>query len=385
MTSPDAPPSPHEAAGGWTARRWIPAIEALRGVAALAVIVSHAVGQVYPTIEGAASSPWRSLCTWLGPWGVALFFVLSGFCIHLPQATGLAARGELRAPAWGAFYVRRCRRLLPTHYAALLLSALVGLGFEANLVHPPTLPTFLAHVFMVHTFWAAAFHSINGVLWTIAIEFHFYFAYPVYLALRRRLGPMGTAAMMLAVGLFVYGAGSLHLAGSESRSVVQNLFVVYWWQWAFGAALAEIYASGKSPAWGRLFTAKAAPWAWGLLSLGLAFTDVVVLRLHVRGWLLPALCGMGLLAVVVRPWHPRALGAALSRAGLVSYSLYLVHPIALALAADASRALPGAARIALFVLFSVLLSGLFFLVFERPFLPNRAGAEAAAPPAVAAG
>jgi peptidoglycan/LPS O-acetylase OafA/YrhL len=376
--------APRKTAGGWTVHRWIPAIEALRGVAALSVIIGHAVGQVSPTAEGAAISPLQTLFSWLGSWGVALFFVLSGFCIHLPQATGLAQRGELRSPAWGAFYARRCRRLLPTHYAALILSALVGLRFEANLVHPPTLPAFLAHVFMVHTWWAVAFYSINGVLWTIAIEFHFYFAYPIYLAVRRRLGPIGTTVAMLVVGLFVYGVGTKLLAGSPSRIVVQNLFVVYWWQWAFGAALAELYASGRKPSWAPLFTGSAARWVWGLLSLALAFTDIVVFRLHIRFWLLPAFCGMFLLSTIVRPWRSTPLRAALSRAGLISYSLYLIHPIALALAADASRGLPGAVRILLLIVLSVLCAGVFFLIFERPFLPQRTGTPAAAP-ALAAG
>lgn len=376
MGSPD--PTLQETSRGWAVVRWIPAIEALRGVAALSVIVGHAIGQVHPTVEGAVVSPVQVLFSWLGSWGVALFFVLSGFCIHLPQAAGLAARGELRSPAWAGFYARRCRRLLPTHYAALVLSALVGLRFEANLVHPPTVPTFLAHVFMIHTWWAVAFHSINGVLWTIAIEFHFYFAYPVFLALRRKLGPMGTTAALLVVGLAVYGAASVLLAGRESRVVGQNLFVVYWWQWAFGAALAEIYASGRAPSWAPLFTRRAAPWVWGVLSLALAFADIVVLRLHVRYWLLPLFCAMFLLSVVIRPWKSTPLGIALSRAGLISYSLYLIHPVALALAAEATAGLPGIARILLLIVLSVLCSALFFVVCEAPFLPKRAKATTAA-------
>ncbi len=58
---------------------------------------------------------------------------------------------------------------------------------DESLLSVPTPGQFVAHVFMVHTFVRDAFFSINGVLWTIAVETHFYLLYPIFLVFQRRL------------------------------------------------------------------------------------------------------------------------------------------------------------------------------------------------------
>src|SRR5438034_621967 len=58
--------------------------------------------------------------------GVPLFFVISGFCIHLPQARLLAARGPAGAsPAWRRFFAGRFWRLYPPYLAAIALAFLL--------------------------------------------------------------------------------------------------------------------------------------------------------------------------------------------------------------------------------------------------------------------
>jgi len=108
--------------GEWSVRSWIHTIDPLRGIAAVAVVVHHASEQwrvADPT------SPFRATLFWLGPWGVALFFVLSGFCIHLPNSRKLHNNPNHEID-WPRFAYRRARRLLPTHYAALILSAFLA-------------------------------------------------------------------------------------------------------------------------------------------------------------------------------------------------------------------------------------------------------------------
>jgi len=78
----------------WAPRQWLGSIEALRGIAALAVVLFHAT-----LIYGLAEfTPWTvgAVFQWLGQWGVILFFVLSGFCIHLPAARQLAQGAVFR-------------------------------------------------------------------------------------------------------------------------------------------------------------------------------------------------------------------------------------------------------------------------------------------------
>jgi peptidoglycan/LPS O-acetylase OafA/YrhL len=74
-------------------------IEPLRGIAAVAVVVHHSWRQAF-------SPPIFPLAYWLGDWAVALFFVISGFCIHLPQAARERAGAE-HAIDWRQFFYRR--------------------------------------------------------------------------------------------------------------------------------------------------------------------------------------------------------------------------------------------------------------------------------------
>src|SRR6267142_5392703 len=98
-------------------------IDALRGIAALGVVAYHAVWQ-------AGNSVPQNLFKWpvvfihalssFGYVGVFLFFVISGFCIHLQWAKAQAA-GKPYEIKFGAFWKRRFRRLYPAYLIALVL------------------------------------------------------------------------------------------------------------------------------------------------------------------------------------------------------------------------------------------------------------------------
>lgn len=78
-------------------KHYVPALDAIRGVAILGVFLFHALGMAF----GFDQLPWkgfyRDFDTWrtflplypltYGSAGVSVFFVVSGFCIHLSFAT----------------------------------------------------------------------------------------------------------------------------------------------------------------------------------------------------------------------------------------------------------------------------------------------------------
>src|SRR5262249_32720815 len=138
---------------------------------------------------------------WMGSWGVTLFFVLSGFCIHLPQARKEAEGAPFIG--WKEFYRRRARRLLPTHYASIAFAVAASYLAPTDLISRPTIGTLLAHVFMVHT-WitSAVFYSINAVFWSIAVEVHFYVTYPLLRWMRARFG-LGLLPALLGIAFLV--------------------------------------------------------------------------------------------------------------------------------------------------------------------------------------
>ncbi len=364
------------AAVRWEPQRRIPSLDALRGIAALAVVVHHAGLQRFPMIRPGVGGPDANvsfpLLFWLGTWGVTLFFVLSGFCIHLPQAR----KEREGAPfiGWKEFYRRRARRLLPTHYASIAFAVIAAYFFPTDLITRATIGTLLAHVFMVHT-WidAVVFYSINAVFWSIAVEVHFYVTYPLLQWLRRRLGSSLIVAL-LGVAFVVYLVGFLKPPG-DFRFVVQNLFLVTWWQWGLGVVLADLYVRGTLTSLVRFVVFRGSIWVWGGLSLAVAYTDPTIGGAHVRFWIFPLICAATLLSTAIGP-ERASRARPLEWLGDFSYSLYLMHPVALAVTLRLlpQGVLPGVLATLVDIAASVVLSRLFFHLVERHFLntPPRA-------------
>lgn len=129
----------------------------------------------------------------VGPYGVWLFFVLSGFLI-----TGILLRlrdsGAPLTTALKTFYARRFLRIFPAYYALLALLVVVG--------YPTVNDGLLAHALFLSN-W----HFISqgppyylGHLWSLAVEEQFYLAWPLLVLSMspRRLPWMFGALIVLA-------------------------------------------------------------------------------------------------------------------------------------------------------------------------------------------
>src|SRR5436190_4496676 len=88
------------------------AVDGLRGVACLAVVLHHAYYH-------AGRYQWPLGLPRLlsyGYLGVEIFFVLSGFCLAYPLLNTAKP-----AASWSTYAKRRARRILPAYWAALIL------------------------------------------------------------------------------------------------------------------------------------------------------------------------------------------------------------------------------------------------------------------------
>jgi peptidoglycan/LPS O-acetylase OafA/YrhL len=105
-------------------------IDALRGAAALGVVLYHAAGTIVLPASSSGIERWTiQPVQWFssfGYTGVFLFFVISGFCIHLQWAR-VAATGATPQIHFFAFWKRRVRRLYPPYLAALALYLIIAL------------------------------------------------------------------------------------------------------------------------------------------------------------------------------------------------------------------------------------------------------------------
>jgi peptidoglycan/LPS O-acetylase OafA/YrhL len=358
-------------------------IDMLRALAASAVVASHIAKWpwAFSGRGGLIGQGWGLVEASMGAWGVGIFFVLSGTCIHLPMARALA-RGEVPRLALGPYLKRRLHRIYPPHLLVIFLSWLVAAGVAlppgfAHYLSVPTVGQFWAHIFMVHTFVPGALYSINSVLWTIAIESHFYLVYPLLLLARRRVGMEVITAALFALML------ALRLADQVLPPGLRGLLTVNFpgrlWEWTLGAIVAERLARSDS--------VPAPRWLGLGLALASALAAALALRLPhgilVRDLLAPV--GYGLVVLVLARTELRLsspLDRALVAVGFRSYSLYLVHPIALTLAAAAMlpRVTAPLLQIAGALTAAYGLSALYFTLVERRFLPGQAGGQRQAAP-----
>lgn len=173
----------------------MPALDGLRGLALLGVLLFHANG----ALPG-------------GYLGVDLFFVLSGFLI---TALLLAEERQTGRIALSAFWVRRARRLFPALLSLMPAVALYGRYFarsdELQVLRGQALAT-LGYVANWHTifdhrsYWQLfAAPSPLEHTWSLSIEEQFYLAWPlvVVFVLRRggRRALLGTCLALSAISV----------------------------------------------------------------------------------------------------------------------------------------------------------------------------------------
>lgn len=300
-------------------------IDILRGFAALWVIVYHSRVQLWVGYHEIRTHPhsyslWDRLLSDLsfpaacGGSAVMLFFLISGFCVHLPYA------GGQRPFHWREYALRRAFRILPPYWFAVMLTCFLEwlaytLGGNA--------PTGWGVVGRVATLTQnygphAGQLLTNGSLWSLPVEVELYLAFLLFYFLLKSVGkPVGAAmvAVMSAAAAVAYFFGVEDLG--------QN-FVFFWAIWCAGALLAEGFRCGTLPAF--------KPWNWAMLlvfALVAAWGENRQWHLAVRTYLWAALYFHLVWLALLHPGALLRLPPRLVRLwvwlGTISYSAYLIH------------------------------------------------------------
>lgn len=190
----------------------IPALDGLRGVAILLVLLHHA-GTVQPNVWFDSVFFQIGRAGWCG---VDLFFVLSGFLI-----TNILMASKQSENYFRNFYMRRTLRIFPLYYGILVAFFLL-LPWVVRLSDNPGYQWQFSRQGWYWTYtqnWMIALRGswpdLNYLthFWTLAIEEQFYLLWPlmVFLMERRRL--LTVCLLMMAVALAIRVALVMNGAG----------------------------------------------------------------------------------------------------------------------------------------------------------------------------
>lgn len=254
---------------------------------------------------------------------VMVFFVLSGFFIHLRAAQGQIAGAKLSA---AEFYGRRFHRLGAAYAFALLITIacdLAGRAWFPTLYAAATGDALLDGVFSRTGYsWASVAPALvilpsslgfdfgtNGPLWSLAYEVVYYALYPAWFMLRRRS----------ALAAFVVVPAACLVAALWPSQPFGIVVLAYYPVWLAGAALAEMYCrkpmSQVSPVTLCVVFA-----AGVLMRVASGSTVVSVVSAILFGgaivWAVAALGNRGTGSVA---------GRLLELLGIRSYTIYIVH------------------------------------------------------------
>jgi peptidoglycan/LPS O-acetylase OafA/YrhL len=321
-------------------QRHIGILDDCRGIAIVLVFLRHAEVFLPPKLDHAFDHPWEfasavfsgkvtlsnlmafvALFPWhLGWVALPIFFVVSGFCIHLSYCQ--PARPNLRA-----FYIRRFFRIYPAYLLALFVFAFFFPYSRLPLNKLFYWAQFGTHVLMCHNLFDSSIYAITASYWTIAIEVQLYLLFPLLLIYVRRSSFTRALLLLLVIeaSLHIFATSFYRAPGDQPPAWLRASPFFFCFSWAIGAGIADAYLSKTT----------------------LPFT-----RIHPAVWLLPAILtsewpahefSFSLFALFIASVISRCLsqgssgerksylGRFIRRTGLYSYSIYLIHgPIMIA-------------------------------------------------------
>jgi peptidoglycan/LPS O-acetylase OafA/YrhL len=352
----DGPESTLESFESYRHRSYFGALDGLRGVSILLVLLHHAT-----------LFPGNRLMETLrenGRYGVAFFFAISGFLIctlflHEEEKIG-------RINLW-KFYGRRTLRLLPLYYVVLLFQAILVFWFHQY--SPDNQQLFrdkLCSYLFYYSNWLPT--STQGPFfcsWSLAVEEQFYLVFGLLLFFLNRRVLAGLILVALLTKVIVYQIFGAVDVGSDFCRVLFS----YREPILLGVLLAFLLNGRK----GYNFFARLLHSRWSValvMALPVGWLSAHLMQ-HESFWdaqLLYLLMILVLAAVVIRRYTFGLDNPVLRHVGKVSYGMYLLHMFVI----SSVRKVPGLKSPFLFyaivVASTVAIASLVYKFFEQPII-----------------
>ena len=363
--------APAKSSGRSARLPYSPALDGLRALAVIAVLIYHAGLHWLPG----------------GFLGVEIFFTISGYLITSLLLSEWRETGRINL---GQFWLRRGRRLLPALFLVIVCSLVFAVLFlpdEVAKLRADALASFayVINWYLIFSqqsyFEAVGRPSLLRHLWSLAVEEQFYLIWPLIFVLtmtrfRKRTVLVGVAvAALISMALMavLYAPGgdpSRVYYGTDTRA--SGILI--------GVALAFIWTPGKSQ--GRRID-KLPFDLIGVLAFGALLACCLLISefddfLYRGGFILTALSTAVLIAAVVHPRGKRlaaVLGSsALVWIGLRSYGIYLWHwPVFMLTRPQLDVSLDGPALLAVRLGLTMALAVLSYHLLETPIRTGALG------------
>ena len=295
-------------------------VESLRALAAIGVMLAHAYAAAN---LWSAAAPAGTVTTLFygGTFGVFLFFALSGYLLFWPFARrdfGGGGAIDLRRYA-----VNRALRILPLYYISVAIVLIVQKDGG-------TLREWVVFAVFGESFSVDTIASVNGALWSLVVEVHFYLLLPLLALVLGRLAGGSPARGALLLGLLALASIALRYRTVPAEPNTELL-----WRFSFPTtffffvsgmlvALLRIVWERRRPAWLRGVLGSSS--AWLLASVPIWITQFF----HEDWFVLAAVASFLMVGACVLPLAPGRVVRALewrplAAVGIASYSLYVWH------------------------------------------------------------
>jgi peptidoglycan/LPS O-acetylase OafA/YrhL len=290
-------------------KRGLTSIQGLRAVAAVAVVLAHIVGYELGK-QLAIPNPLPG--AEYGGAGVDLFFVISGFVmVYASERFFRRAAGPLE------FFLRRLARIVPLYWATtsiILAYLLLHYGRLATVNFTPE-AVLASYLFVPYPQTDGYMAPVHGVGWSLNYEMFFYACFCLALPLGRRVGVAAVAALLA-------GLVALDRAWSlppPLNYLTQPIIL----EFVMGMLIAVVMREGhRLPRIACAVLVVGGATAFFLWHTG---TD------HLMVWGIPFALIVAGVALAEPTIKPGALSRGIGFMGDASYSLYLVHPLAITL------------------------------------------------------
>lgn len=349
---------------------YIPQVDGLRFVAIMLVFSFHLSEFLIKKNDYSIQNHWLTPVSSNGTLGVLLFFTLSGFIIFLPFSKKAYSSDEY--PSLKKYYLRRIKRLEPPYIINLLFMFFVKC-FYLNLSFIDLFQSLFFSVLYLHGLVYEVPSLINGVAWSLEIEFQFYMLAPaIAVIFFIKSSIVRLSSIIIIFFLVIVLPSFVPFEWVKCFSIVHylNCFIV-------GFIIAELYSSGLIRSWKENYF-------WDIVGV---FSFIGLFKYCGKGVEIQFIFSLCLILLFISSFKGIILSRILSWSpiyiiGGMCYTLYLYHFSFISLFGNPVLSMLDYYRIfqmewRLLILFlivtpiTIMGCSILYLLFEKPFMNRK--------------